>query len=312
MRRVRGPAGRTAALILVSGATGSLGRLVVRELAAAGAAVRAMVRDAASATDLAAPGVEVVQGDLEDPDSLDAALRGVEKAFLAAPASMRQVKQEATFIDAVQRAGTGHVVKLSLISADPKSPGPIPQWHGMAEKRLESSGVRFTHLRPNFRMQTMLRFAAPIRQIDTFCLPLGGARVALVDMRDVASATASVLLGAGHEGRTYVLTGPDSLTFDEVAAQLSTALGRPIAYQPITPEEFKAVILRHWKTIEPYADATVSIWRGASSGTYAPVTPDLAALIGRPPRSFAEFARDHAEFFAAAKPAARARRRETV
>jgi uncharacterized protein YbjT (DUF2867 family) len=301
-----------AALILVSGATGSLGRRVVRELSAAGAAVRAMVRDPASATDLVAPGVEVVQGDFDDPDTLDAALRGVEKAFLSAPASMRQVKHEATFIDAVQRAGTGHVVKLSLISADPKSPGPIPQWHGMAEKRLESSGVRFTHLRPNFYMQTMLRFAAPIRQIDTFCLPLSCARVALVDMRDVASATAAALLGAGHEGRTYVLTGPESLNFDEVAAEVSTTVGRPIAYQPITPEEFKAIILKHWNTIEPYADATVSIWRSASSGTYAPVDGDLAALIGRKPRSFAEFVRDHAEVFVPAKPSPRARRRQTA
>jgi uncharacterized protein YbjT (DUF2867 family) len=304
--------GRVAALILVSGATGSLGRLVVRELAAAGASVRAMVRDPAAATGLAAPGVEIVQGDLEDPDSLDAALRGVDTAFLFPPATMRQVKQEANFIDAVQRAGTGRVVKLSLISADPKSPGPIPQWHGMAEKRLESSGVRYTHLRPTFYMQTMLCFAAPIRQIDTFCLPLHCARVALVDIRDVASATASVLLGDGHDGRTYVLTGSESLDFSEVAAQLSATVGRPIAYKPITPEEFKAIILKHWKMIEPYADATVSIWRGVGSGSYAPVRSDLATLIGRKPRSFAEFAQDHAELFARAKAPPRARKRQSA
>ena len=298
-------------MILVSGATGRLGRLVVRELSAAGMAVRAMVRDPAASTEFVGPGVEIVRGDFEDPDSLDAALRGIDKALLVPPASMRQVRHEATFIDAVRRAATGHVVKLSVISADPKSPGPIPQWHGMAEKQLESSGVRFTHLRPNFSMQTMLRFAAPIRRIDTFCLPLGSARVALVDMRDVATAAASVLLGTGHEGRTYVLTGPESLDFDEVAGQLSAAVGRPIGYQPITPAEFKAVILKHWATTEPYADATVSIWRGVSHGSYTAVTPDLAALIGRPPRRFAEFARDHAGSFAA-RAAFRARRRETV
>jgi uncharacterized protein YbjT (DUF2867 family) len=301
-----------AAVILVSGATGKVGRHLVRALSAGGAKVRAMTRDPGSATHLVAPGVEIVRGDLEDPAALDEALRGVGKAFLLPPASMRQVKLEANFIDAAKRAGIRHLVKLSLLSADPKSPGPIPQWHGMAEKRLEASGIPFTHLRPNFYMQNLLWFARPIREIDTFCLPLRDARSALVDQRDVAEAAAAVLLGDGHEGRTYVLSGPRSLDFMEVAEELSQGLGRRILYKPITPEEFKAIILKHWQMLEPYADATVSIWRGMSAGSYAPVTAELAGILGRAPRQLGDFVRDYAEMFMPGKASPRVRRRKTA
>jgi uncharacterized protein YbjT (DUF2867 family) len=299
-------------LILVSGATGKVGGELVRALSAAGAAVRAVARDPATATPLIGPGVEIVRGDYEHPESLDEAMRGVEKAFLVPPASMRQVKQESNFIDAAKRAGIGHVVKLSLLTADPKSPGPFPQWHGMAERRLEGSGVRFTHLRPNFYMQNLFWFARAIRDVDMFSLPLRDARAALVDLRDVAAAAAAVLLGEGHEGRTYVLTGPQALNFYEVGKLLSEITGRPIGYKPITPEEFKATILKHWNMIEPLADATVSIWRGMSSGSYAGVSPDLGTLLGRPPRSLADFLRDHLALFlpGATKAAPRARKRQ--
>jgi uncharacterized protein YbjT (DUF2867 family) len=285
-------------LILVSGATGRVGSNLVRVLSGAGIQVRAMVRDPATAMQLVAPGVEIVRGDFEDEESLDAAMRGIDKAFLLPPGTMRQVKQEANFIDAAKRAKLGHVVKLSLIKADPKSPGPIPQWHGMAEKRLEASGLKFTHLRPNFHMQNMFWFARPIREIDTFCLPMAEAKTALVDARDIADAAGEVLLGSGHEGKTYLLTGPQAMDCYEVAETLSTVMARRITYKPIAPEEFKTIVLRHWNLIEPYADAIVSIWRGMAGGGYDQVSDDFERLTGRKPRSFAEFLRDHAEIFA--------------
>jgi uncharacterized protein YbjT (DUF2867 family) len=295
-------------VILVSGATGRVGQNLVRALAAGGADVRAIARDPDTARRALGPGIEIVQADLEEPESLAGAMRDVDKAFLLPPACMRQVKLESNFIDAAQRAGIRHVVKLSIVSADPKSPGPIPQWHGMAEKRLEMSGVPFTHLRPNFYMQNLLWFAHPIREIDTFCLPLGDARTALVDVRDVADAAAAVLLGEGHEGRTYTLTGPQSLDFAAVAEALSEAVGRAIAYKAITAQEFKAIILKHWNMLEAYADATVSVWRGISAGSYAAPTGDVATILGREPRVFAKFAREHADVFMPAKASPRRRK----
>jgi uncharacterized protein YbjT (DUF2867 family) len=302
-------------LILVSGATGRVGGNLVRVLSSAGAQVRVIVRDLAAATRLIAPGVEIVRGDFEDEATLDAAMEGVDKAFLLPPGTMRQVKQEANFIDAAKRAKLRHVVKLSLIKADPKSPGPIPQWHGMAEKRLEASGVKFTHLRPNFYMQNMFWFSRPIREIDTFCLPMGDAKIAPVDVRDIASTAAEVLLGTGHEGRTYLLTGPETMDCWELAEQFSLATGRRITYKPIAPEEFKSLVLKHWNLIEPYADAIVSIWRGMAGGGYDQLSGDVEHVTHRKPGSFADFLRDHAEIFAPTSSTgnhARQKRRKTA
>jgi uncharacterized protein YbjT (DUF2867 family) len=284
-------------LILVSGSTGKVGSELVHLLSQAGERVRALVRDPARATSLILPGVELVRGDLEDPETLDAAMHGIEKAFLLPPGTMRQVKQEAQFIDAASRAKLRHVVKLSLLSADPKSPGPIPQWHGMAERRLEQSGLAFTHLRPNFYMQNLLWFARSIRAKDAFFLPLKDARAALIDVRDVAAAAAAVLTTPGHEGRTYAITGPESLSFGDVAAILSEATGRPISYVDIEPAEFKKLIIRQWNVIEPYADAAVSIWRGMSAGGYQAVEGDLVRLLGRPARRLAGFVAENLDAF---------------
>jgi uncharacterized protein YbjT (DUF2867 family) len=292
-----------------------VGSNLVQVLSRAGVQVRVMVRDPAAATRLIAPGVEIVRGDFEDEEALDAAMRGVDKAFLLPPGTMRQVKQEANFIDAAKRAKLRHVVKLSLIKADPKSPGPIPQWHGMAEKRLEASGVKFTHLRPNFYMQNMFWFSRPIREIDTFCLPMGDAKIAPIDVRDIAATAAEVLLGSGHEGQTYLLTGPAAMDCWEMAEQFSLATGRTITYKPIAPEEFKSIVLKHWNLIEPYADAIVSIWRGMAGGGYDQLSLDVERVTGTKPRSFADFLRDHAEIFTPASSTgshARAKRRKTA
>jgi len=299
-------------VILISGATGRIGRPLVHALSTAGAAVRAMTRDPASVVGVIGPGVEIVEADLGAPATLDAALQGIEKAFLLPPASMRQVRLESNFVDAARRAGVRQLVKLSMLSADPKSPGPLLQWHGMAEKRVEGSGMEFTHLRPNFFMQNMLWFARSIREIDTFCLPMDDARVAIVDARDVAEAAAAVLLGSGHEGRTYRLTGPEALSFEEVASLLSRAVGRTIAYKPISPEQFQASIVKNWQLSAPYARAIVSVWRGMRAGLYAESVPDLAEVLGRKPRRFAEFADEHAMIFVPRAPGARAASRRTA
>jgi uncharacterized protein YbjT (DUF2867 family) len=167
----------------------------------------------------------------------------------------------------------------------------------MAERRLEQSGLAFTHLRPNFYMQNLLWFARSIRAKDAFFLPLKDARAALVDARDVAAAAATVLTTPGHAGRTYALTGPESLSFGDVAEILSQATGRTIGYVDIEPAEFKKLIIRQWNVIEPYADAAVSIWRGMSAGGYQAVDGGIADLLGRPPRRLAGFVGENVDAF---------------
>jgi uncharacterized protein YbjT (DUF2867 family) len=259
-----------------------------------------MVHARAKAAPLLSAGIEVVVADAAQPETLDAALDGVEKAFLLPPPSIQQFGFEAKFVDAAKRAHLKHVVKLSTIAADPKSPGAIAQWHGMAERRIEDSGLSFTHLRPNFFMQILLAFAPQIQAAGRLELPLNGSRVAFVDVRDAAAAAASVLNGAGHEGKIYTITGAEAPNAGELAADLSAAISRGVEYTPVAFADFKRIVLG-WGVAEPYADALLSIWHRAGHGTYAEVSDDLPRLIGRQPTAFAEFARDYAHVFRGAE-----------
>jgi uncharacterized protein YbjT (DUF2867 family) len=259
-----------------------------------------MVHVRAKAARLQSAGIEVVVADPAQPESLDAALDGVEKAFLLPPPSIQQFGFEAKFVDAAKRANLKHVVKLSMIAADPKSPGAIAQWHGMAERRIEESGLPFTHLRPNFFMQILLAFAPQIQAAGRLELPLNGSRVAFVDVRDAAAAAASVLNGTGHEGKIYTITGAEAPNAGELAAELSAAISRGVEYMPVAFADFRRIVLG-WGVAEPYADALLSIWHRAGHGTYAEVSDDLPRLIGRRPTAFAEFARDYAHVFRGAE-----------
>jgi uncharacterized protein YbjT (DUF2867 family) len=281
----------------VTGATGTVGRPLVEELVRRGLPVRALVRSEARARAALPEAVELVEGDLAAPESVEPAFAGVERAFLLPANTLHQFKHEANFIDAAKRAGIRHLVKLSIVGADSKSPGPIAQWHGLAERRIEGHGLPFTYLRPNFCMQNLLWFAEEIRRSGTFGAPVGDARAAMVDARDVAAAAAEILAsGNGHIGRSYTLTGTRALSFAEVATSLAGVLGRPVRYIDVPCGAFKETMIDEG-TPGPYADAIVSLWRTLSHGRYEPITNDVADILRRPPLDFDAFARDHAAAF---------------
>jgi uncharacterized protein YbjT (DUF2867 family) len=212
------------------------------------------------------------------------------------PDALNQVRVEANFIDAAKRAGLELLVKLSIIGADSKSPGAIAQWHGMAERRIEASGLPYVFLRPNFCMQNMLWFAPSIKAEDRFRMAAGAGRAALVDARDVANVGAAVLTEPGHVGRTYTLTGPRALDFAQVADLLSAELGRKIAFIDASISDFKQVVME-WGASDPYAEALLAVWRPVCAGRYEPVTDDVRMITGVPPTDFAQFARDYAGAF---------------
>lgn len=151
-------------VILISGATGNIGSEVVNHLTQKKLPLRALVRDRSKAAKLAAQGIELTQGDFSQPDTLDVALQGVKKAFLVMPNDLHQVELESNFIDAAQKAGVQHIVKLSVMGAG-KLPSTFQKWHRQIEERLEDSGIAWTHLRPNMLMQNMRWFASLIRLI---------------------------------------------------------------------------------------------------------------------------------------------------
>ena len=283
-------------IILVTGATGTNGREVVKRLVAAGSQVRAFVRNGENTDTLDEMNVEIVTGDLDKPETVDAALQGAEKAFLLTANTLNQVEQEKNFIEAAKRAGIRHLVKFSVMNANANSPLRLLQWHGEAENYLEESRVPYTVLRPNFFMQNMLWFAASIKSDGAFYLPIGKAAVSMVDVRDIAAVAAAALTEAGHEGKTYEITGSQALSFDEVAKKLSVATNKKIAYVDAPPKDFQKSLLGLGQP-EWLADALTELYEDVSKGHNALVTDAVAKVTKSHPISFDYFARDYAQIF---------------
>lgn len=278
--------------VLVTGATGTVGSKVVQELASRGQAVRAFARDPGPP----AAGVEVAAGDFAKPDTVEVALKGVDRVFLASPNDPRQAEWETNVIDAAVAAGVARVVKLSAIGAQVGSPLEFWDAHGRVEEHLRRSGVPAVVLRPSFFASNLLASAEAIRHAGRFFLPARGARVAVVDPRDVAAVAATVLGREGDDGRTYRVTGPEVLTFGEVAEQLSGALGRPVAFVDVPDDAAREAMVESgvpsW-----FADNLVTLFALLRAGGAAEATDDVREVTGREPRSVADFARDHASLF---------------
>jgi uncharacterized protein YbjT (DUF2867 family) len=284
-------------MILVVGATGTNGREVVARLAAAGRPVRALVRRPESAASALSPGVEAVAGDLDDPASLDAALAGVERALFVAAVDPRHARWFGHFLDAARRAGTRHVIKFSALGAAADAAAEILRQHGETDAMLAASGLAYTILRPNAFHQNLLWSAGTIKDHGAFYLPLRDARLSLVDVRDIADVAVAALTAPGHEGQTYEITGPESLSFADVAATLTAVLGRPIRYVDVPPEAARASMLQAGMP-EWNANAVTDLYAVFASGAAARTTGTVARLLGRPPIPFERFARDHAAAFA--------------
>lgn len=279
--------------ILITGATGNIGGEVVNHLIEQKTPLRAFVRDRTKAAKLEARGIELAQGDFSQPDTLEAALKGIEKAFLVMPNDRRQVELESAFIDAAQKAGVQHVVKLSVMRAG-ELPSTFQQWHRQIEEHLEASGMAWTHLRPNMLMQNMRWFTQTIAQQGAFYNVVGDAKISHVDARDVAAVAAVCLSEAGHENKAYVLTGSEAIAFDEVAAKFSQALGRPVAYVNLAAQDLKAARLANGEP-EWYLDAELELFKCWAEGAGSLITNEVAALTHQPATTFAEFAQSYVQ-----------------
>ena len=292
-------------MILVTGATGLTGGALVRRLSARGVPVRALVRSAARAEQLSAlPQVQIVEGDMALPATLSEALRDVDRAMLISSADPTMLEVQSNFIDAAAAAGVKHVVKLSGIIADLDSPFRLARMHGEIERRLEASGMAFTHLRAGEFMHAYFRQVPSILATGRLLLPMEDARIASIDIGDITAVAAAVLTGSGHEGSIYALTGPEALSMAEVAEKLSAATGNRIRYGNLAPEE--ATSARLAAGMPPFtADALAELFAERRKGKEAQVSPVVQTILGRPATSFDEFAVRHAAVFRGEQPASR-------
>ena len=209
--------------ILVTGATGNVGSLLILKLTNLGADVRALVRDESKAQGLKDAGVEVVVGDLEKPDTLDAAFRGVDKVFLITPPNPNQVIQAENGIQAAKRTGSPVIVRLSA-GAVKEMPGALPRvsgQHAEIDGMLKASGLPYTIIRPHNFMQNMMMAAQTIASEGVVYMAVKDGKIGMIDVRDIVDVAVKVLTEDGHEGKTYTLTGPASISIHDVAAALS-------------------------------------------------------------------------------------------
>jgi uncharacterized protein YbjT (DUF2867 family) len=290
-------------MILVTGATGLTGGALVRRLSAAGVPVRALARSASRAEGLAAlPQVEVVEADMARPATLGQALRDVHRAVLISSADAAMLEVQSNFIDAAAEAGVEHVVKLSGIIADLDSPFRYARMHGEIERHLESSGMAFTHLRAGEFMHAYFRQVPAIVATGKLPRPMEDARIASVDVGDIAEVAATIVTGSGNQGTSYPLTGPEALTMTEVAEKLSAATGKTIQYVDVAPEQATAAQLAAGMP-RFTAEALAELFAERRKGKEAQVFPAVETILGRPATSFDQFAAWHAAVFRGERPA---------
>ncbi len=287
-------------MILIVGATGNTGRETVPRLLERGMAVRALTRDPERARALPGfGGAEIVAGDPAQPETLGPAMQGVTKVFLIPPSGPGSDLSEQNVIEAARQAGVRHIVKLSALCADPSAPSMALSHNFRAEEILKASGVPYTILRPSSFMQNFSSFYSPsIRSQGALYHSLGEARMAIIDVRDIAEVAIKVLTAEGHEGKTYDLTGPEALTYAEAVEKLGTAIGRPLRYIDLPAAAYEQALISFGIPAFIAAEVLNIYGRGPyREGKAASVSSSVADLLGRPARTFSEFARDHAAYF---------------
>src|SRR5947207_2162166 len=294
---------RRLKMILVTGATGLNGSELVHRLSARGVHVRALVRSATRAGGIShLPMVEIVEGDMARPETLTGPLRGVERAMLISSSDPAMLEVQSNFIEEARKASVKHVVKLSGIMPELDSPFRFARMHGEIERRLEASGMAFTHLRAGEFMHAYFRQVPSIVARGAFFLPMEDAKIASIDVGDIAEVAATVLTSPGHEGKIYPITGPEALSMAEVAEKLSVATGKRIRYVNVAPEEAKRAQLA--AGVPPYtADALSELFAERRKGKEAQVSPVIQTIFGWRATSFDEVSTRNTAVFRGEQPA---------
>ena len=282
-------------MILVTGSTGLIGSEVVRLLSQASVPARALVRNPSREQKL--PGITSVIGDLARPETLSSVFAGGTKLFLLTGngEDLSVLQQHA--IAAARRAGVGHVVKLSAFGASPHSNSLIGRAHHQVERELQESGLAWTMLRPHHFMQNLLSQVGNIVDDGVVYSSSGDGKIPFIDTRDIAAVAVVTLTQSGHTGKKYVITGSEALSYRQATEILGQAIGRRLRF---IDEPFDEARVRLTRAGQPswLVDSLLAIAAyQRAGGPTETITSVVADLTGRPPRTFAEFARDHAAAF---------------
>ncbi|HEX9162915.1 MAG TPA: SDR family oxidoreductase [Thermoanaerobaculia bacterium] len=283
-------------MILVTGAGGTVGSELVRQLQAAGVPFRAAYNHAEKAKAAKTKGIDAVVIDFNRPETLRDALRGIDKMFLLLGGAPDQTQLELNAVNAAKAAGVKHIVKLSVWGAEGEQ-FSFAKIHRPVEKAIEQSGMAWTFLRPNGFMQNMANYnAGSIKSQGAFYGSIGDAKISHVHVKDIAAVALKALTEAGHERKAYTLSGPEALSYSEVAEKLSKAAGREVKYVNLSDEQLKGGMVGAGVPA-PYADALIDLNRYYRGNTASEVTSDVKKVTGRDPIRFDQYARENKDAF---------------
>jgi len=280
-------------MILITGASGNVGGEVLKQAAANKLSLRAAYTSVGKAK--AAPaGVETVLMDFAKPETIRAALKGIDNVFLVGPPAPNLAELESAFVGEAKKSGVKHLVYLSALGGRKSI---FPGMHRDSEEKIEASGLTYTFLRPNGFMQNFVIYnSGTIRAQNAFYATQGDGKVSHIDVRDIAAVAVKVLSTNGHEGKSYSLTGPKALSNAQVAEKLSRAVGRTIRYVDLPEDEFTQALqsagVPDWSV-----NALLDLLRFYREGGASQVDPAVEQLTGRKATSFDQFARDYSSAF---------------
>ena len=279
---------------MITGATGQIGSELVRLFENDSQSnIRLLLRDEKNVNKFDSNKFEIVLGDLNNIADIEKSVKEVNKIFLLTSPVPEQVQLQKNLIDVASRDKNIHIVKISAMGIDPNSDSPLAntslsRWHHEIEQYLENSGTSFTNIRPNFFMQNMLGFKSGIQKDGKFYGALQGGKISLVHAADIAAVAYAALNSDNYIGKTYDITGPEALSFEEVANQLTQRLGRRVEYIYTPPELLKSQLLEAG-TPEWFANDILGFYAGHSAGYGGKITEYVEKLTNKKPISFKEF-----------------------
>lgn len=286
-------------MILVTGATGNVGGALVSRLSTAGVPVRALVRSRERGDNLRGYDVDLAVGSYEDEHALAQALDGVDRVFLLTPANPRMAEQELALVRTAKRvAPSAHVVKLAAAGVDAPGESPVRfmRLHQEVVRGLADSGLPTTVVAPGSFMQNLLGQAASVQERGVLTASVGDAAISHVDVRDVAAVAAHVLTSDGHEGATYTVTGPEALTYAQVAETLGRVLGREVRHEDVPAAQRREGMVAGGVP-EWLADGLIELDDVYRTGAAATTTDEVQKATGSPARSLEQFLTEHAAVF---------------
>ena len=283
-------------MILLTGATGKTGSATAKALNERGIKFRALIRNEEKREEIESLGGEVVIGSIENKEAVDQSMVDIEAALILLPNSENQLSLEKQLVDSAKQAGANRVVKMSSIEATPDATSPIPKLHLESEEYIKQSGLNWTMIKPNFYMQNLLASAGTIKDQGKIFLPMGEGKTGMIDTTDVGKVLAKVLSEDGHESMNHEITGPEILSFYEVAEIFSQGLGKKVDYVDVPLGAYKET-LGQFLTNQWHLDAVIDLFKGIADGGIEEKTDTYSELMGESPKSLSEFISENSFIF---------------